>query len=113
MPRYLLTVETTERLGADLKVTPPVSVKELIERDPDFPLPLTGDALRLRLPDGRAVGGTVASFGVEAIERDGRLYAPGDPSDAALTLTIGARDVDDLPAGTEIWLDDPPDRDPA
>lgn len=112
MSRYLLTVEGSERFGSELRVRPLVRVKELIEREPDLMIPMPGDALQLRLPDGRRVRATVARFGVEAFLRDGSLYTEGDPTDPVLTLTIVDLESDALPGATEIWLDEPHDRDP-
>jgi hypothetical protein len=112
MSRYLLTVEGSERFGSELQIRPPVRVKELIERDPDLMIPMPGDALQLRLPDGRTARATVARFGVEAFLRDGSLHMEGNPSDPELTLTIADLESDDLPAATEIWLTESHDHDP-
>ncbi len=107
MPFYLLTVEGSRRYGSELQVMPAIRVKDLVERAPDLMTPMPGDALQLRLPDGTRLPAAVAHFGVEAWERDGKIEIHGDPADPVLTLTIAGLESDDLPAGTEVWLDEP------
>lgn len=108
MPVYLLTIENTQRNGAELAVTPPVSVKDLAERAPDLMMPMPGDPLELRFPDGSIRAARVASFGVETWSQEGELYTAANPADPACTLSIWAEPAGNagggLPRGTEVWL---------
>jgi len=113
VPFYLLTVESSRRYGSELQVMPTIPIKDLVERAPDLMIPMPGDALQLRLPDGNRLTAAVAHFGVEAWERDGKIEIHGDPADQVLTLTIVGLGSDELPAGTEVWLDEPKYRAPA
>jgi hypothetical protein len=103
---YLLTVENSSQLGNRLRVLPPVPAHSLIERAPGLLMPMAGDELELRLPDGRVGHAIVGSFGVELWRsEEGDFYTTSDPSDPVLTLTIaGDLRPKDVPAGTEIWL---------
>ena len=71
-------------------------------------MPMAGDELELRLPDGHVLTGFVESFGVDAwSDSEGNFYTNMDPSDPMLTLTIRCdADVTEVPLGTEIWLSD-------
>jgi len=106
---YLLTVERAERVGGLLRVLPQVPIRELIEREPGIIMPLPGEPLELRLPDGHVRSAPLGVFGVETVEgEDGDFHTVSDPADPVLTLRIGG-DLQpaDLPAGTEVWLAQP------
>lgn len=108
MPFYLLTVDRAYEFGKWLQVLPRVRVNELAERARDLMMPAPGDILELRLPDGQKRHAVVATFGIEAWRRDGRVLTNSDPEDPVLTLNISGDLVpDELPAGTEIWLQEP------
>jgi hypothetical protein len=105
---YLLTVQSTQAIGDELKVLPKVPIGTLVAREPDLKALMPGDPLELRLPSGDIRAAAVASFGVETWERDGNLYFVGDPDNPELTLVIaGGLQPDDVPAGTEIWTTAP------
>lgn len=105
MPSHLLTVQSVHQDGSGLRVLPPVRIRSLIEREPGMAMPMPGDAVQLRLPDGQIRPATVASFGVESWMHDGELRTSSDPADPVCTLSLAAdTDPGDLPAGTQIWV---------
>jgi hypothetical protein len=109
VPYYLLTVESSERTDLGLQVKPTVRIIELASRVGEFDVPMPGDKLLLLYPDTGTWQAPVAQFGVEAWSRDGITYSHSDPSDPQYTLAIGGRGgPDEIPVGTEIWLDDVP-----
>ncbi|HLZ59009.1 MAG TPA: hypothetical protein VKR06_18860 [Ktedonosporobacter sp.] len=103
---YLLTVESSSQSGPHLQILPPVPVSDLIERAKGLLMPMAGDELELRLPDGHVQHALVGGFGVEIWRHeDGHFSTTSDPSNPALTLTLaGDLSSEDAPAGTEIWL---------
>lgn len=102
---YLLTVESSSQSGTDLQVLPRVPALGLGKRAPGLMMPMSGDGLELRLPDGRVQHARVGSFGLELWRNeDGNLYTTSDPSNPLLTLTITGAHVEDVPPGTEVWL---------
>jgi hypothetical protein len=108
MATYLLTVESVQAHGELLQVLPKVPIGSIATREPNLIMPMRGDSLELRLPDGTVQSATVHMFGVEAWERDGRLYTTSAPDNPELTLTIaGGLKPEDVPEGTEIWLAHP------
>ncbi|MFC4036693.1 hypothetical protein ACFO3J_35440 [Streptomyces polygonati] len=107
MPYFLLTVESSQRTDLGLQVKPTVRIKELAARVKEFDVPMPGDRLLLLFPGTGTWQAPLADFGIEAWQRDGVVYSRSDPSDPEFTLAIGGdRGPEDLPVGTEIWLDD-------
>ena len=106
MPFYLLTIESSSQSGTQLRVRPRVPLFSLIEQAPGLLMPIAGDGLELRLPDGRVQYALVGGFGVEVrCHEDGHFSTTSDPSLPVLTLTIaGDLHTGDVPPGTEIWL---------
>jgi hypothetical protein len=108
MPFHLMTVEETHRFGPTLQVLPRIPVKELRERAGNLVVPMAGDPLELRLPEGPMAHASVYTFGIEMWEVDGRLLTNSNPADPELTLTIqGTTLPEELPLGTEVWLAEP------
>ncbi|MEU0602020.1 hypothetical protein ABZ484_27830 [Streptomyces sp. NPDC006393] len=107
MPYRIVTVTGSHRTGFGLQVEPAVSVKELAARVADTDVPVRGDTLLLLFPGGRHGRAILADFALEAW-LDGDLYhCRSSPDDPEFTLVIGTqRGPEDLPPGTEIWLDD-------
>jgi hypothetical protein len=103
---HLMTAEGVERTGDAWKIKPPLLLRSLVERRSGIMMPMTGDAVELRLPDGQAISASIVSFGVEAWkDDDGNLYTRSDPANPSLTLTITCdSDLTNLPSGTEVWL---------
>lgn len=103
---YLLTVESSSQSGTQLQVLPRVPLFNLIEQAPGLLMPMAGDGLELRLPDGRVQYALVGGFGIEVRHHeDGHFSTFSDPSFPVLTLTIaGDLHTEDVPPGTEIWL---------
>ncbi|WP_330323730.1 hypothetical protein [Streptomyces pseudovenezuelae] len=108
MPHFLLTVTASRRTNLGLQVEPAVRIRELASRVKDADVPMPGDRLLLRRPDtGTWWIAPLASFGLEAWQKDGLAYTRSDPADPEFTLAIGGRGGPEaLPVGTEIWLDD-------
>jgi hypothetical protein len=108
MRLYLLTVEGTERSGDSLTFAPKVRLRGFGEHVPNLMMPMTGDEVELRLPDGSVKTARIASFGLDVWkDSEGNLYTDMDPSDPYLTLTIAGDDaIGEVPPGTEIWLPD-------
>lgn len=103
MRLHLLTVEGAEQSGEIWILEPTVPLNSLAS---NLMMPMSGDELELLLPDGQHLTAHVASFGVSVWkDSEGNLYTMSDPADPALTLTITCSlDVEAIPAGTEIWL---------
>ncbi|WP_141726655.1 hypothetical protein, partial [Actinacidiphila rubida] len=81
MPYYLLTVESSRRSGFGHQVEPTVSIIELASRVNDLDVPLPGDRLLLRLPDGGTWTAPLAQFGIEAWRGDdGKAHSRSDPA---------------------------------
>lgn len=100
---HLLTVEEAQQFGDKWRIAPSVRLHSM---PPTMLLPLTGEEIELRLPDGRVLTAHVDIFGVDMWEdNEGNLFTTTDPSDVYLTLTITcASDVKEVPPGTAIWL---------
>ncbi|MFI7212949.1 hypothetical protein ACIBP4_00095 [Micromonospora maritima] len=108
MPFHLMTVEKTHRFGPTMQLLPRIPVKDLLERAGNLVVPMAGDLLQLRLPDGRTVRASVYTFGIEMWEVDGSLLTNSDPADPELTLTVQGDSLpDEIPMGTEVWLAEP------
>jgi hypothetical protein len=101
-----MTAEGAQQFGQAWRITPTVPLRDLIERGPTLMMPMAGEEVELRLPDGHVMMAHIASFGIDAWkDSEGNLYTNSDPSDPSLTLTITCdADVTDIPSGTEIWL---------
>jgi len=107
VPYRIVTVSGSHRSGFGLHVEPAVPIKAFAARVADTDVPVRGDTLLLCFPDGRYGRAILADFGLEAW-RDGDTYVSrSNPGDPEFTLIIGTeRGPEDLPPGTEIWLDD-------
>jgi hypothetical protein len=103
---YLLTVEEARNSGEVWRIMPDVSLRTLIERGPAVMMPMAGEEVELRLPDGHILAARIATFGLGVWQdSEGNLHTDSDPSDPALTLTITCdSSVSAIPVGTEIWL---------
>jgi hypothetical protein len=103
---HLLTVEETQQLGETWRIAPSVPLRRLVERGPTLVMPMTGEEIELRLPDGQVMTAHIAAFGVDAWkDSEGNLYLNTDPADVSLTLTITCdAPVEVVPPGTEVWL---------
>jgi hypothetical protein len=105
---FLVIVERAQRMGSLLQVLPRIPLKELIAREPGIMMPMPGDGLWLRFPDGSNRTAVLGLFGVEAWQTDGGLLTSSDPQDPVLTLSIaGDLRPEDVPPGTQVWLTDP------
>src|SRR5579859_6837997 len=103
---HLLTVEATEQSGEIWKIAPLVPMRSLRKHGPGLMMPMRGEEVELRLPDGHIMTAHIAMFGIDAWkDSEGNLFINTDPSDPSLTLTITCPPtVTDVPPGTEIWL---------
>jgi hypothetical protein len=103
---HLLTVEGTQRFGDTWRIAPSMHLRSLLERGPTLMMPMSGEEIELRLPDGQVKPALIASFGIDAwTDSDGNLYTRSDRSDPSLTLTISCQsEIGEVPVGTEIWL---------
>ncbi|MER6465524.1 hypothetical protein ACWC4D_08015 [Streptomyces sp. NPDC001288] len=109
MPYYLLTVTASRRTNLGLQVEPTVRIRELASRVKDTDVPMPGERVLLRRPDtGTWWIAPLASFGLEAWQKDGKFYTRSDPADPEFTLALGGKgDPEEvLPVGTEIWMAD-------
>lgn len=104
MSYHLVTVESIEQTAHGLRVVPRIPVQRLASDRPDSTVPMSGDPLELRLPDGTVRPASVALFGIDAWSDGDAYYIDTDPDDPELSLTIALPAPDDLPAGTEVWL---------
>ena len=101
MPFRLMTIEETRRFGPTVQLLPRILVKDLLGRARNLVVPMAGDPLQLRLPDGRTVGTSVYTFGIEMWQVDRTLLTNSDPVDPELTLTVQGDSLpDEVPAGT-------------
>jgi len=109
MSTYLVTVERAQRMGSVLQVLPRIRLGELVAREPGIMMPMPGDGLWLRFPDGSSRTAVVGLFGIDAWQTpDGSLLTDSDPRDPVVTLSIaGDLQPADVPAGTQVWLTDP------
>jgi hypothetical protein len=99
--------DRSHRSGFGLQVEPSVPIKALAARVADTNVPVRGDRLLLLFPGDRHGQAILADFALEAW-REGDYYCcRSNPDDLEFTLAIGTeRGPEDLPPGTEIWLDD-------
>lgn len=106
MDYHLLTIEELQPLGNAWSVRPRVSLRRFVARGPKLMMPMPGEEVELRLPDGRVTTATIASFGVDVwTDGEGNMYTDSNPAAPMLTLTItGSEEVGAAPAGTEVWL---------
>jgi hypothetical protein len=108
---HLVTATRAQQLGAAWKIAPSVALQSLVERGRGMigmMMPMPGERLDLHLPDGREITASIVSFGLEVWkDAEGDLYTAADPSSPSLTLVItGDPRLEDVPAGTEVWLRD-------
>lgn len=108
MQIHLVTVEGAEQSGDEWEITPLVPLRSLGQHGPGFMMPMAGDDLELRLPDGNVRTARIASFGVSVWkDSEGNFFMNTDPADPFLSLYITCdSDVGEVPPGTEIWLSD-------
>lgn len=107
MPYRIVTVTGSHRTGFGLQVEPAVPIKALAARVADTDVPVRGDTLLLLFPGGRHGRAILADFALEAWRDRDTYYCRSGPDDPEFTLVIGTqRGPEDLPPGTEIWLDD-------
>jgi hypothetical protein len=86
---YLLTVESSSQSEVGLQVLPHIPLHSLGEHAPGLLMPMAGDELELRLPDGRVQHALVGHFGIEMWRHeDGHFYTLSDPSNPSVTLAI-------------------------
>lgn len=106
MKIHLLTIEGIEQYGDEWTCAPTVPMDSLSEYGPTFMMPMAGDELELRYPDGRVVAARIVSFGVSVWrDSDDAFYMPTDPAEPALTLTVSNdSSLADLIPGAEVWL---------
>lgn len=100
---HLLTSEGAQRIDDVWQIAPSVPLHNLPST---LMMPMTGDEIELRLPDGRVITAHIASFGVDVWkDSEGNFYTNSDFSDPSLTLTITCdADLEEMPPGTEVWL---------
>ncbi|MGY6025325.1 hypothetical protein [Streptomyces spinosirectus] len=107
MPYRIVTVAGSHQTGFGLQVEPAVPIKALAARVADTDVPVRGDTLLLLFPDGRHGRAILADFALEAWRDGDTYYCRSSPHDPEFTLVIGTDSApQDLPPGTEIWLDD-------
>ncbi|MGW7244269.1 hypothetical protein [Streptomyces sp. NPDC054804] len=109
MPYYLLTVTASRRTNFGLQVEPTVRIRELASRVKDTDVPMPGERVLLLRPDtGTWWIAPLASFGLEAWQKDGISYTRSDPDDPEFTPALGGKGNPEevLPVGTEIWMAD-------
>lgn len=107
VPYRIVTVTGSHRTGFGLQVEPAVSIKALAGRVADTDVPVRGDTLLLLFPEGRHGRAILADFALEAWRDGDTYYSRSSPDDPEFVLVIGTeRGPEDLPPGTEIWLDD-------
>jgi hypothetical protein len=84
---YLLTIEEARKSGETWRIMPDVSLRTLIERESAVMIPMAGEELELRLPDGQILAAHIATFGLGVWQdSEGNFHTNSDPSDPALTL---------------------------
>jgi len=107
VPYRLLNVEDAVRTRNGLRVEPGIRLRALLRRISDQDVPLPGDLLEIRFPDGGENRVQVAAFGWEGLESGGAMYLNTDPTDPKFNLVI-AGDLSPIavPRGSEIWLVD-------
>jgi hypothetical protein len=112
---HLVTVDSAQPFGATWLIVPSVPLRTLLERGLTVMMPMPGEEIELRLPDGQIVTAHIASFGIDAWQdSEGNLYTNSDPSDPSLTLTIRCGpNLAEVPTGTEIWLPNARSKSPA
>lgn len=106
MDVHLLTIEGLEPIGDAWTITPRVPLRSLVKRGPKMMMPMPGEKVELRLPDGRVMTAIIASFGIDVWkDSEGQIFTNADPAGPSLTLTItGHPEIGSAPAGTEVWL---------
>ena len=103
---HLVTVEGTQRYEDEWTIAPLVRLQTLSEHGPALMMPMAGDAVELRLPDGQVTRGHIVSFGMSVWQdSEGNFFTNMDPSDPSLTLTIRCdAGLAEIPPGTGVWL---------
>lgn len=100
----LLTIEGMTDDGDSWTVAPTVPFGRL---PADAMMPMHGDAVELRLPDGRTLAAQVMSLGVSVSSDDeGNYYSDSaDLTELGMTLSLmGDSAIGQAPPGTEVWL---------
>jgi hypothetical protein len=107
VPYHIVTVTGSHRSGFGLQVEPAVPIKALAARVADTDVPVRGDRLLLLFPGDRRGQAVLADFALEAWRVGDSYCTRSNPDDIEFTLIIGTeRGPEDLPPGTQIWLDD-------
>ncbi|MEY9887136.1 hypothetical protein ABIA35_004670 [Catenulispora sp. MAP12-49] len=107
MPYHLLTVSSSRRSGSWLYLYPTLAIKELAARVADDQVPVQGDILLLRFPNGQTFQAPLADFAMETELRDGKYVVRHDPADPEFTVVVAIDDKSpEVPVGTEVSLDD-------
>jgi len=76
---HLLTVEATQQFGEEWRIAPSVPLRSL---PPKLMMPMAGEEIGLRLPDGQVVTAVISGFGVGGWkDSEGNLHLSTDPSE--------------------------------
>ena len=104
--RYLLvTVESVHSTGFGLQVSPTIKLKQLADRPKSELIPMQGDPLELRAPDGSSRSAVIGGFGIAGRMEGKHFITRSNPADPEFTLSIGGEVTEaDVPPGTEVWL---------
>jgi hypothetical protein len=102
----LLAVTEAMETGSILRLLPTVDGMEQKRRHPHMKVPMPGDVVESRLPDGSRRTAVIEVFGLELTEVDGELFSATDPSDFQLTLRLRELKAAEVPPGTEVWIEE-------
>lgn len=109
MAYHLLTVDHSHAVGGGVQLAPTVRLQRLVEDGPPgSTMPMRGDPVRLRLPDGETRQATILAFGLDGCQKDGYFYTASNPQDPQMTLSLRDLSAVDLPTDTEVWLPEQP-----
>ncbi|HET9767323.1 MAG TPA: hypothetical protein VFS60_10775 [Thermoanaerobaculia bacterium] len=104
MSALLLRVETIERTGLGIRLTPGVRFSQAANI-PELQTMQQGSPLELRKPDGTLVATQLVTYGIAARQEGELLYSEGDANEPEVFLFLPPDLADDaLPRGTEVWL---------
>lgn len=67
-------------------------------------MPMRGDPVELRMPDGTRRPSAIALFGIDGWKKGDHFYTASNPADPQLTLTIAEQEPGNLPSMTQVWL---------
>jgi hypothetical protein len=104
MSALLFRVETIERTGLGIRLTPGLRFSQAASI-PEMQTMQQGSPLELRKPDGTLLATQLVTYGIAARQEGELLYAEGDPQEPEVFLFLPLELADDsLPRGTEVWL---------